>query len=75
MTKKMNSLLDLYTDYLISQNKYATSTGFSNLVNGSISHDKMTRFLNGKLLGSNELWDYISQIAYGNGSIIGNNAV
>lgn len=55
----MNNLLDLYTDYLISQNKYATSTGFSDLVNGSISHDKMTRFLNGKLLGSKELWGYI----------------
>ena len=55
----MNNLLDLHTDYLISQNKYATSTGFSDLVNGSISHDKMTRFLNGKLLGSKELWGYI----------------
>ena len=28
-------------------------------MNGSISHDKMTRFLNGKLLGSKELWCYI----------------
>ena len=55
----MNNLLDLYTDYLISQNKYATSTVFSDLVNGAISHDKMTRFLNGKLLWSKELWGYI----------------
>ena len=52
----MNNLLDLYRDYLISQNKYATSTGFSDLFNGSIRHDKMTRFLNDKLLGSKELW-------------------
>ena len=57
----MNNLLDLYTDYLISQNKYATSTGFSDLVNGTISHDKMTRFLNGKLLGSKELCGYIKR--------------
>ena len=39
-------ILDLYTDYLISQNKYATSTGLSSLLEGSISHDKITRFLN-----------------------------
>ena len=51
----MNKLLDLYTDYLISQNKYATSTGFSDLVNGSIRHDKITRFLNDKLLESRKL--------------------
>ena len=25
-------ILDLYTDYLISQNKYATSTGLSSLL-------------------------------------------
>jgi hypothetical protein len=54
----MNNLLDLYTDYLISQNKYVISTGFSDLVNGSISNDKMTRFLNDKLLGSRELCGY-----------------
>ena len=54
----MNKLLDLYAYHLISQNKYATSTGFSDLVNGSISHDKMTRFLNDKLLGSRELCGY-----------------
>ena len=70
----MNNILDLYTDYLISQNKYATSTGFSDLVNGSISHDKMTRFLNGKLLGSKELWGYIKQdvrsVEKGGGALI-----
>ena len=70
----MNNLLDLYTDYLISQNKYATSTGFSDLVNGSISHDKMTRFLNGKLLGSKELWGYIKpevrSVEKGGGALI-----
>ena len=37
-------ILDLYTDYLISQNKYATSTGLSSLLEGSISHDKITSF-------------------------------
>ena len=70
----MNNLLDIYTDYLIIQNKYATSTGLSDLVNGSISHDKMTRFLNDKLLGSKELWRYIKpearSVERGGGALI-----
>ena len=40
------NLLDIYTDYLISQNRYATATALSELLNGEISHDKITRFLN-----------------------------
>ncbi len=32
----MVDMLDLYTDYLISQNKYATATGLSNLVDNEI---------------------------------------
>ena len=39
------NMLDLYSDYLISQNKYATATGLSDVLNGEISHDKVTRFL------------------------------
>ena len=30
-------MLDIYTDYLISQNKYATATGLSDMVDGEIS--------------------------------------
>ena len=37
--------LDLYTDYLLSTFGYATATGLSALVNGQISHDQITRFL------------------------------
>ena len=40
----MNNTLDLYSDYLIVQNKYATSTGLSEMLNGAISHDKVTNF-------------------------------
>ena len=32
----MNKVLDLYSDYLISQNKLATATGLSDLVDGQI---------------------------------------
>ena len=54
-----NSILDIYSDYLICQNKYATSTGLSDLLGSSLSHDKVTRFLNSEQLGSKELWQYI----------------
>ena len=54
-----NNLLDLYSDYLISQNQYATSTGLSALLDGSISHDKITRFLNYNNFNSKDLWQYV----------------
>jgi hypothetical protein len=52
-------LCDIYTDYLICQNKHATATGLSNLLPDDISHDKITRFLNGDSLDSKDLWLYI----------------
>ena len=52
-------LLDIYSDYLIAQNQYATATGLSALLDGRISHDKVTRFLNGRELSSKDLWEYI----------------
>jgi hypothetical protein len=55
----MNKLLDIYSDYLIAQNQYATAVGLSDLLEGRISHDKITRFLNGEELTSRELWEYV----------------
>jgi hypothetical protein len=55
----MDKLLDIYSDYLIAQNQYATSTGLSHLLDGQISHDKITRLLNSKQLSSKDLWEYI----------------
>lgn len=52
-------LLDIYSDYLIAKNQYATATGLSDLLEGQLSHDKITKFLNGQLLSSKELWDYV----------------
>jgi DDE superfamily endonuclease len=52
-------LLDIYSDYLIAQNHYATAIGLSDLLEGQISHDKITRFLNRKTASSKELWEYI----------------
>ncbi|MDN3031374.1 MAG: transposase [Candidatus Tisiphia sp.] len=55
----MHKTLDIYTDYLICQNSYATATGLSDLLCGEMGHDKFTRFLNGTALGSEDLWAYI----------------
>lgn len=55
----MDKLLDIYSDYLIAQNHYATATGLSDLLEGQISHDRITRFLNSKELASKELWEYV----------------
>ena len=52
-------LLDIYSDYLIAQNQYATAIGLSEILEGRISHDKITRFLNSNAAGSRELWEYI----------------
>ncbi|TAK61131.1 MAG: IS701 family transposase, partial [Methylobacter sp.] len=37
--------LELYTDYLISTFGAATATGLSSMVDGDVSHDRVTRFL------------------------------
>ncbi len=52
-------LLDIYSDYLIAQNQYATATGLSDLLEGQISHDKITKFLNTNEFSSKDLWEYI----------------
>ena len=53
-----SNLLDIYSDYLICQNKHETATGLSDMLSGEISHDKITRYLNLKDLGSKDLWRY-----------------
>ncbi|MCL4506171.1 MAG: IS701 family transposase, partial [Chloroflexi bacterium] len=41
-------LLDLYSDYLLCSFGQATATGLEQVVEGSISHDQITRSLSGK---------------------------
>ena len=53
------NILDIYSDYLISQNQYATATGLSKLLEGNISHDQVTRFLNRNEFTSKDLWLYV----------------
>ncbi len=52
-------LLDIYTDFLIVQSQYATATSLSSLLEGSISHDRFTRFLNKNAFNAKDLWQYV----------------
>jgi hypothetical protein len=54
-------MLDIYTDYLICQNKYATATGLSEMLEGDIAHDKVTRFLRLSEFTSKSLWHYVKR--------------
>ncbi len=54
----------IYTDYLITQNSKASSTGLSNMLDNIISHDQVTRFLNKKSYDSKDLWKYVKKHAF-----------
>lgn len=66
--------LELYTDYLISNYGYATATGLSAMVNGAVSHDKITRFLSEREYTSKDLWrevkSAVRKIESGDGVLI-----
>ena len=55
----MDKKMDLYTDYLLCGFGQATATGLSNLLNNSVSHDKITRMLSGHADGSQDLWKLV----------------
>jgi hypothetical protein len=48
-------LLDIYSDYLLISTKKVTATGLSELLDGAISHDQITRFLAGEELDGKTL--------------------
>ena len=51
--------LELYTDYLLSTFGAATATGLSAMVDGEISHDRITRFLSIEDYRSKDLWQQV----------------
>lgn len=55
----MENFADIYTDYLISSTGLITSTGLSHLLDGSISHDKITRSLSKGSYDSKYLWQFV----------------
>ena len=62
------NLLDIYTDYLITSTKYTTATGLSKIFSESLSHDKITRFLNSATLSNADLWRFVKPLVRSNES-------
>lgn len=54
--------IDLYTDFLISSFSYTTAVGLSKMLDGAISHDKITRFLSQSEFNSIELWKFVKPL-------------
>lgn len=49
-------ILDIYSDYLLSSFSYTSATGLSRLLEGSLSHDRITRFLSSNASTPSDLW-------------------
>lgn len=68
------TLFDLYTDYLLCSFGPVTATGLSQLVDGAISHDQVTRLLAGEAQRSPQLWHkvkpFVRQVQQADGVII-----
>ncbi len=52
-------LLDLYTDYLLASFGPTTATGLARLLDGTLSHDQITRFLSKRPFTSSDLWQVV----------------
>ena len=55
-------MLDLYAEYLISSFSYTTATGLSEMTEGQISHDRVSRFLNEDVCTGKMLWKIVKPI-------------
>ena len=58
----MEKLLDFYTDYLISSTSQTSATGLSRLLDNTISHDSVTRFLSTNNFDSKSLWTSVKPL-------------
>jgi DDE superfamily endonuclease len=53
---KQPAIADLYSDYLLASFGATTATGLSQLLEGEISHDQVTRYLAGTQKTASDLW-------------------
>jgi hypothetical protein len=53
---KAQPIADLYSDYLLASFGATTATGLSDLLEGEISHDQVTRYLAGPKKTATDLW-------------------
>ena len=56
-----NPIFELYTDYLLSSYGPTTATGLSAVLEGAISHDRVTRFLSRRDFGPKDLWRLVKK--------------
>jgi hypothetical protein len=54
--------LDIYTDYLMSSFGLTTATGLSDLLGGTLSHDRISRFLKAEDFASAQLWQLVKPL-------------
>jgi hypothetical protein len=57
-----DTMLDLYSDYLLSSFGATTATGLSRLLSGAVSHDQVTRFLSDSVKTSADLWRVVKPL-------------
>ncbi len=57
-----DNIFDLYVDYLLSSFGRVTATGLSEVVDGLISHDKITMMLSRKPRTSADLWSVVKPL-------------
>jgi hypothetical protein len=55
-------LLDLYSDYLLYSSGQTTATGLSTILEGNVSHDKITRLLSSESFDEKTLWKKVKKI-------------
>ena len=53
---KAQRIADLYSDYLLASFGATTATGLSELLEGEVSHDQVTRYLAGTKKTPSDLW-------------------
>jgi len=54
-------IFELYTDYLLSSYGPTTATGLSSVLEGAVSHDRVTRFLSRDDFGPKDLWRLVKK--------------
>jgi hypothetical protein len=73
-TMKQDQIADLYSDYLLASFGATTATGLSQLLEGEVSHDQVTRYLAGTKKTAADLWrtvkSFVRQVQSAEGVLI-----
>ena len=59
-------IIDLYSDYLLYSSGQTTATGLSAILEGNVSHDKITRSLSSESFDEKTLWKKVKKIVRAN---------